>query len=120
MFRISLIALSAAVAAAAMVLIASAAAAPKTVKGTVGPGFSISLTSGGKNVSTLKPGSYRFEINDRSTIHDFHLIGPGISKQITSVSFVGRKSLTVTLRKGVYRFVCDPHSSVMKGSFRVA
>jgi len=26
----------------------------------------------------------------------------------------------VTLEKGVYRFVCDPHSSVMKGSFRVA
>jgi len=120
MFRISLIALSAAVAATAMVLIGSAAAAPKTVKGTVGPNFTISLTSGGKKVSTLKPGSYRFEINDRSTIHDFHLIGPGISKQITGVSFVGKKSLTVTLKKGTYRFVCDPHASLMKGSFRVA
>jgi hypothetical protein len=48
MFRISLIALSAAVVASAMVLIGAAAAAPKTVKGTVGPGFSISLMSGGK------------------------------------------------------------------------
>jgi plastocyanin len=120
MFRISLIALSAAVLASAMVLIGAAAAAPKTVKGTVGPGFSISLTSGGKKVSTLKPGSYRFEISDKSPIHDFHLIGPGISKQITSVSYVGKKSLTVKLKKGVYRFVCDPHASVMKGSFRVA
>jgi plastocyanin len=120
MFRISLIALSAAVAATAMVLIGSAAAAPKTVKGTVGPGFTISLTSGGKKVSTLKPGTYRFEVDDRSPIHDFHLIGPGVNKQITSVSFMGRKSLTVKLKKGSYRFVCDPHSSVMKGSFRVA
>jgi plastocyanin len=120
MFRISLIAVSAAVVASAMVLIGAAAAAPKTVKGTVGPGFSISLTSGGKKVSTLKPGSYRFEISDKSAIHDFHLIGPGISKQITSVSYVGKKSLTVKLKKGVYRFVCDPHASVMKGSFRVA
>jgi plastocyanin len=120
MFRVSLIALSAAVVASAMVLIGSAAAAPKTVKGSVGPGFSISLTSSGKKVSTLKPGSYRFEITDKSSIHDFHLIGPGINKQITAVSYVGKKSLTVTLKKGVYRFVCDPHASAMKGSFRVA
>jgi len=26
----------------------------------------------------------------------------------------------VTLKKGAYRFVCDPHASVMKGSFKVA
>jgi plastocyanin len=36
------------------------------------------------------------------------------------VSFVGKKSLTVTLKKGTYRFVCDPHASSMKGSFKVA
>jgi plastocyanin len=119
MFRIALIVLSTAVLATAMVVVGTASAAPKTVKGTVGPGFTISLTSGGKKVTSLKPGSYKFEISDRSSDHDFHLIGPGISKLITGVSFVGRKSVTVTLKKGTYRFVCDPHASSMKGSFRV-
>ena len=120
MFRVSLIVLSAAFVAAATVLISVASAAPPTVKGTVGPGFSISLTSGGKKVSKLKPGSYRFEISDKSSIHDFHLIGPGMNRTITGVSFVGKKSISVTLKKGTYRFVCDPHSSAMKGSFTVA
>ena len=120
MFRISVIALSAVVAVTAMVLIGAASAAPKTVNGTVGPGFTISLKSGGKKVSSLKPGSYKFEITDRSSSHDFHLIGPGLNKLITGVSFVGKKSVTVTLKKGTYRFVCDPHASAMKGSFKVA
>jgi len=120
MVRISMLVLSAVVVVAATVLIGAASAAPKTVKGSVGPGFSISLTSGGKKVSTLKPGAYRFEISDRSSVHDFHLIGPGVNKLITGVSFVGKKSLVVTLKKGTYRFVCDPHASAMKGSFRVA
>lgn len=120
MFRISLIVLSAAVVATAMVLIGAASAAPKTVKGTVGPGFTISLTSGGKKVSSLKRGTYKFEISHKFSAHDFHLIGPGVSKVITGVSFVGKKSLTVTLKKGTYRFVCDPHASSMKGSFTVA
>jgi plastocyanin len=120
MVRISMLVLSAVVVAVATVLIGAASAAPKTVKGSVGPGFSISLTSGGKKVSKLKPGAYRFEISDRSSAHDFHLIGPGVNKLITGVSYVGKKSLVVTLKKGTYRFVCDPHASAMKGSFRVA
>jgi plastocyanin len=119
-FRISLIVLSAAVVATATVLIGAASAATPTVKGSVGPGFTISLTSGGKKVSKLKPGSYRFEISDKSPSHDFHLIGPGMNKVITGVSYVGKKSLTVKLKKGTYRFVCDPHASAMKGSFKVA
>jgi plastocyanin len=119
-FRISLIVLSAAVVATATVLIGAASAATPTVKGSVGPGFTISLTSGGKMVSKLKPGSYRFEISDKSPSHDFHLIGPGMNKVITGVSYVGKKSLTVKLKKGTYRFVCDPHASAMKGSFKVA
>jgi plastocyanin len=120
MFRISLIVLSAAVVATATILIGAASAAPPTVKGVVGPGFSISLTSGGKKVSTLKPGTYKLDVSDRSPNHDFHLIGPGVSRLITGVSFVGHKSITVTLKKGTYRFICDPHASSMKGSFKVA
>jgi plastocyanin len=99
---------------------APAAAVPKMVQGSVGPGFSIGLEFGGKRVTGLKQGTYRFVINDRSSIHDFHLTGPGLNRTITTVDFTGTKSIVVTLKKGVYRYFCDPHSDVMHGSFRVA
>jgi plastocyanin len=117
------LAVAAAATALALAVAASAPAAraPKTVQGSVGPGFTISLTLGGKKVSTLKKGvPYRFAISDRASIHDFHLTGPGINRVLTSVEFMGTKSVVLTLRKGTYRFFCDPHASVMHGSFRVA
>lgn len=120
MIRLSVLALSALVATLALVLTGPVSAAPKVVKGTVGPGFTISLTSGGKRVNALKAGvRYRFEITDRSSSHDFHLSGPGVNRVITGVGFTGTRSVTLTLRRGTYRFVCDPHSSSMRGSFRV-
>jgi plastocyanin len=120
MFRVSVLALIGLVAVVG-VISAPVAAAPKVVKGSVGPGFTISLTSGGKKVTSLKAGvPYKFEITDRSTSHDFHLTGPGVNKTITGVAFTGKKSITVKLKRGTYRFVCDPHASVMKGSFRVS
>jgi plastocyanin len=98
-----------------------AAAAPKAVQGSVGPGFTISLTAGGKTVSKLKAGvPYRLVIDDRSSIHDFHLTGPGLNRILTNVDFTGTKSFVLTFRKGVYRFFCDPHAAFMHGSFRVA
>jgi plastocyanin len=108
------------VAAATLVLSASAGAAAKVVNGSVGPGFTISLTSGGKRVTSLKAGTYRFDVSDRSSMHDFHLSGPGVNKVITAVSFQGRRSVTIKLKRGTYRYVCDPHASFMKGSFRVS
>jgi plastocyanin len=97
-----------------------AAAKGAQLVGTVGPGFSISLkTSKGKAVKTLKAGRYRISIRDRSAIHNFHLAGTGVNKK-TAVSFQGTTVWTVTFKKGkVYRFICDPHRSSMKGSFRV-
>jgi hypothetical protein len=115
--QIAVAALAGALVIAAM---ATAAPTPKTVRGTVGPGFTIGLTLGGKKVTTLKKGiRYRFQISDRSAIHDFHLSGPGLNRVLTSVDFTGTKSVVLTLKKGKYRFVCDPHSDVMHGSFRV-
>lgn len=100
--------------------VARAAPAPKTVRGTVGPGFTINLTLGGKRVTSLKKGvRYRFLISDRSGIHDFHLTGPGLNRVLTGVAFTGTKSVVLTLKKGTYRFVCDPHFDSMHGSFRV-
>ena len=111
-----------AVAAAALATAGgSPAATAKTVNGTVGPGFTIGLTMQGKKVTRLKAGTgYRFVISDRSSIHDFHLSGPGFNRVLTGVDFTGTKSLVLRLKKGSYRFVCDPHSASMRGGFLVA
>jgi hypothetical protein len=53
---------------------------------------------------------YRFLIDDRASIHDFHLSGPGLNRVLTGVDFTGTKDVVLTLKKGVYRYVCDPHS----------
>ncbi len=109
------------VAVLSLALSGTASAAPKTVVGTVGPGFTIGLTMQGKKVKKLKAGvPYRFMIKDRSSSHDFHLTGPGVNKVITGVGFTGTKSIVLKLKKGSYRFVCDPHSSSMRGSFSVS
>jgi plastocyanin len=97
----------------------SASAATKTVNGSVGPGFTISLKLAGKKVKRLKATTYRFRVTDRSSSHNFRLRGPGYNKAITSVGFTGTKTVTIRLRKGTYRYVCDPHSSFMRGSFKV-
>ena len=108
------------VAAVALVLVGNASAAPKTVNGTVGPGFTITLKQGGSKVTKLKAGvQYRFVISDQSSIHDFHLSGPGINKVITAVDFTGTKSIVVKLKKGTYTFKCDPHASLLQGSLKV-
>jgi plastocyanin len=105
-------------AALAASTIASAAPAAQMVKGTVGPGFTITLTLGGKKVTKLKAGRYRFVIDDRAAIHDFHLSGPGLNRVLTTVGFTGTRSVLLTLRKGAYRYFCDPHASFMKGAFK--
>jgi plastocyanin len=113
-----------AVAAAAALLALVVGAAPATAAtptklvGTVGPSFTITLKKGGKKVTTLKAGRYTISVQDKSDFHNFHLTGPGVNKK-TTVSEVKTKTWTVTLKKGTYRYVCDPHSSQMKGSFKV-
>jgi plastocyanin len=99
----------------------SSAATVKTVNGTVGPGFTIGLTMQGKKVTKLKAGTaYRFVVSDRSSIHDFHLSGSGLNRVLTGVDFTGTKSFVLRLKKGSYRFVCDPHEEIMHGSFQVS
>jgi plastocyanin len=103
---------------AALVVATSAHAKTKLI-GTVGPGFTITLkTTAGKKVTALKAGAYAIEVTDRSTIHNFHLRGPGVNK-MTSVGSAGKTTFRVTLKKGTYRYICDPHSTTLKGSFTV-
>jgi plastocyanin len=111
------LALAVAALAAALALPAVSAAS-STLNGTVGPGFTITLTQGGKKVTTLKAGKYTIVVNDKASIHDFHLSGPGVNKT-TSVSGKGTQTWKVTLKKGTYKYMCDPHASFMHGSFKV-
>ena len=92
----------------------------QTLSATVGPAFTISLrTARGARVRKLRAGRYRIVVRDRSASHNFHLVGTGVNKR-TTVRFRGTTTWTVTLRRGkTYRFVCDPHRTRMKGSFRV-
>jgi plastocyanin len=92
-----------------------------TLKGEVYPDsqFKIEMDgTNGKAIKTIKAGTYKVKVEDNATIHNFHLTGPGVNKS-TSVSGKGDKTWTVTFKKGTYKFVCDPHSSQMKGSFKV-
>ena len=110
----------AALVAAALASQASAAPNATALTGKVGPGFTITLaSSSGKKVTSLKAGSYKITVQDKSDIHDFHLTGPGVNKVITSVAFTGNKTVTLTLKKGTYKYVCDPHAAAMKGTFKV-
>ena len=117
--RTPLVILPLALLAIAVLSAGSAPAATKTLSGTVGPGFTISLKSKGKKVTSLAPGRYRIRVSDKSDFHNFHITGPGVNRRITGVDFEGTKSRTFRLRKGTYRYVCDPHSDEMKGSFKV-
>ena len=119
-FPISALLLGVFTAAALAATTPRAVAPTQTVTGTVGPGFTIGLTKAGHRVTNLRVHTpYRFVIRDQATIHDFHLRGPGVDRLLTSVPFQGTKSFTLTLKKGTYRFFCDPHAGLMHGSFRV-
>jgi plastocyanin len=86
---------------------------------TVSPNYTISLkSSSGALVRKLAPGRYTIRVLDRSGDHDFHLAGPGVD-EATTVVFKGTKTWKVTFKRGLYRYKCDPHEIIMKGSFRV-
>jgi plastocyanin len=114
-----LILISVLAAAAALIVSASAFAATPKLTGEVGPGFSIEVKQGSKDVKTLKAGTYLIKVEDKASIHNFHLIGPGVNKS-TTVSFTGETTWKVKLKKGTYTYQCDPHASAgMKGKFKV-
>ena len=93
-------------------------AAGNTLEGTVGPGFTITLTQNGKPVTALAAGTYTITVDDKANIHDFHLTGPGVDKA-TDVSGTGTTTWTVDLKAGKYHYQCDPHASSMNGNFTV-
>jgi plastocyanin len=93
-----------------------------TLKGTVGPAFTISLTKGGTKVKSLKAGTYKVTVNDKSPLHNFTLereTKPKIEKHITTTASTGTKTITITLKRGQWKYYCSVHESLMHGFFKV-
>ena len=100
-------------------LVSSAAADGPQLRGTVGPDFTISLVdASGAPVKQLDPGPFAIHIDDLSEFHNFHLFGPGVD-QLTSVTAEGSVDWQVTLVQGTYTYLCDAHTTTMKGTFTV-
>ena len=98
----------------------AAVPATPTLTGTVGPGYTISLKENGKNLKTLKAGTYKLVIHDKASIHAWSLDGPhGYAVDFTKVPYVGTKTFTVHWKAGAYKFYCPPHESTMFGHFKV-
>ena len=126
------VALAVAIAAATMVPQAIAAKKPPKLKATFGPGLSFDvkkgkklLTSGSDGEMTVKARKYRLVLVDDSSAHNFRLEnaagktikgkrGKKKRKVLTSVAGTRKKAITyvVTLKKGTYTLICDPHKTV--------
>ena len=79
--------------------------------------FVISLRdANGNAITQLAPGTYDISVSDRSEAHNFHLKGPGVD-QSTPIGEKQETTWTVTIGDGRYTYVCDAHSSVMRGYF---
>lgn len=94
-----------------------------TLKGTVGPGFTITLKdAAGHKVKTLKAGTYKLAITDKADIHTFslkQLSGGTFNKDLTSDVFQGTKTVKVKLTKGKWQYYCALHPTEMFGNFTV-
>jgi plastocyanin len=113
--------LAAASIAAVVFLVPAQASTPKLV-GTVGPGYTITLKKGTAKVKTLKAGKYTFVITDKASIHNFKLErekGGTFERMLTGTSFQGKKTVTLTLKKGKWKYYCSIHESQIFGFFTV-
>lgn len=110
--------------AALVVGVAAVGAAPAkdnfALKGEVyASGFKIEMkNAANKKLTTVKAGTYRIKIEDEASIHNFRLKGTGVNKA-TSIPGKTETIWTVTLKKGTYTFLCDPHAAQMRGTFKV-
>jgi hypothetical protein len=104
---------------AAVLLPGSGRAADPVLHGTVGPGFTISMTNAaGIKVTRVLPGAYSIQVRDLSAEHSFHLTGPGVDK-FTDIAGTGDVTWNVTLVDGTYTFLCDAHPGTMRGTLKV-
>jgi hypothetical protein len=60
--------------------------------------------------------TYDIAVSDRAVAHNFHLQGPGVEMS-TPIGDKQETTWTVTFGDGRYTYVCDAHSSQMRGYF---
>jgi hypothetical protein len=94
------------------------ASVPKLLA-TVGPRNTITLRSGsGAVLKSLKPGTYAITVRDRSTRHNFHLVGKGVNRKST-LAGTGTLTWRLKLSAGPLRFYSDRSPTTVKGSLTV-
>jgi hypothetical protein len=118
--RTRILLLSAVAAAALASPAAALAQAPERLIGTVGTDDArlISLThTNGSRVRDIDAGTYVIEVRDRSRLHNFRLIGPGVERR-TDIQDTGTVMWTVTFRdQSVYEYFSESFPSEMYDSF---
>jgi plastocyanin len=83
------------------------------------PTLKAGVTAGGRAYlakRSVVAGRYRLAVQDRSRRANFHLAGSGVNRR-TGLRFTGRKTWTVQLVRGSYRFGTDPKP--LRGTLRV-
>ncbi len=81
--------------------------------------FHISLTdANGKPITRIPAGEYSIQVHDYATIHDFHLVGPGVD-EATEIATTTSPTWTVTFVNGTYKYQCDFHPTILHGVFAV-
>jgi hypothetical protein len=87
---------------------------------TVGPKATITLRSATGAVlrNGVKAGRYAIVVRDRTTAHNFHLVGKGVNRR-SAVAGTGTSTWTVRLSAGLLRFYSDRAPAKVKGSLRV-
>lgn len=82
--------------------------------------YEIALTDeSGAPVTSLPAGDYSLTFVDRSSMHNFHMTGPGDVDVSTDVAGSDESTVEITLVEGTYEYVCDPHVPSMNGSLDV-
>lgn len=79
-------------------------------------------TEDGEEVTTvLPPGRYTLEIDDYSTIHNFHLRGRyGGAEVATEIAGTGKTTVVILLGEPeVYVYACDAHPDTMMETFSI-
>ena len=87
-----------------------------TLKGVVGPGYSIKLTKGGKKFESLKAGTYKFVISDRSNFHNFTVerekpSKPKLEHHLTGTGFTGTKTVMYAQARQLELLLLQPRSA---------
>jgi hypothetical protein len=89
-----------------------------TLRGAVGPGDRLALTTAERNaVTRLGEGQYAVVVADRSRADNFHLSGPGVDRK-TGVAARGTVTWRIRLKPGAYTVRSDTHPALRR-AFRV-